>query len=40
MFIDFGTKIIEILDDIIKNHGPELLSLITSISVTVASRNL
>ena len=35
--VDFGTKIIEWLDDIVKNHGPALIKTIASIGTALAS---
>ena len=35
--IDFGTKIIEWLDNIVKNHGPALIKTIASIGTALAS---
>lgn len=35
--VDFGTKIIKWLDDIVKNHGPALIKTIASIGAALAS---
>ena len=38
--VDFGTAVIKWFDDVVNNHGPELISLLATIGTSIASMQL